>query len=430
MDTAQRQKKKEDALRWGWLILANALFATCLLPYVSPLPLGGDLQPMMGVLALLVLGYHVIVQRRRVALDLYVFTLGACAIVFFFYYDWQSAGGSMQSVKKLAGVPLGFVIFLAIRCSMGALSPWVPVATLSLEATASVLQVTLPHGYEALQSAFLGRSPTAFEVSGRITGLTPEPSFLAISAILSLIALLALHHHGQRLPFWPRMAAVFLGIALVLLSKAGSGIVLGVAALGMWLALYGHWRFLLAGAVCGAAGIAFVLLSTQGPTPAFPEPRTRTVTLLRQAMLEPRYLLNDVSILTRVCDPALGMLSILENPWGTRRIEYGNYAVKLADQHDLLADVPEGPRQAYYANLMRGGCSDFGRHAMRMGAPFLGCFVIIIIPLFFSRVGWVSASVLLPGMLMSFSFAFPMIWFFVAWCSREPSFEKRIPLPK
>lgn len=364
------------------------LFAfACLMPFVSPVPYGSDVQPVFGLLALAILAKDALQRRVRIEVTDQFFFL-----IIIWRIAYVAPGTGLEPRLILAPV-MAYLTYRAWRWH-GQSFTWVPLVWASTISSAAVLfHRTFPQVFAPVAEHVV-RAVKVTEFSSRGPGgLTPEPSFAGGLAVVCVVLAVYLKDRGRmtRLKFW---LVIVQSAVTLLITNSGLGYVLVLVTLvvtvlrsGSWsvrvtatLVLLFSWALLMSGVLTGRGPVAIA------------------------ALLRGSWSDLDQSSAERVQSLMVGLRSLLTYPLGTGTGSYAQTSlqVDLASNISLNLDLIEPPTAPLSA---------IGLLAVEAGFPLVLLTLAILAASVSPRPFAVQALVLASLFLITnFSFAFAPTW--------------------
>jgi hypothetical protein len=390
-----------------YYVIENLFFVTCLFPFVSPYPIGTDVQPLAGIMAFFILiKYHVFTKKEMLYLSVIVVSL------FYInpYYNFSAVSGGI-AIMMFYGV----IVFLACGRSLKYFSAKVFNYVVMIYFLFTCLTLIFPEKMLYFQG-LLVRHVNVDTLTGPrgVSVFATEPGLLAGL----LIAFLLLNDYFFRLGKLSKEKWIwnFVCISLVLLAtKSGTG----VSYFMIYIALKTRWSFarffLILIAVFLVLYVIFPLLYNSC---AFFS-NNRGFDLLYKLLFMPRQLLLDTSIFQRLYSIVILGYSIFTHPFG---------AGYNGAPYVISGIIQKIPFLANFSNfqicLGEFGC--YTNSSLTNIVAMYGVLGFIFIAFFYasSKALFREKIFSIIFILASYSLAFPMIWLLLCLHERVKYLEK------
>ena len=378
-------------------MLDRLFLLSCFFPFVSPYPIGTDVQPLVGVFAILVVIKYGLILRVVIPKSYVVVIVFA---LFFLVYTNPFANGFSPQVGKMVSLTFGSFILIAFYFSRDCLDKKFINFVVVFYFLFTLLLLTITESMIELQNIVV-RNTNTTEFSYRGVGtLSTEPGLFGGLLIFFLLVIDYLRERSV-LSRRNQYGLYVMILIMILATKSGMGY--------LYFVFYLVFRFytskisvvakvpiFLAAGFLGAFILVFLIQFK-------PEGLGRGVEVLIQLTTNPYQLISeDASILTRVIDVAMGLTSMVFYPFGV-----GNGNVMEAS-YNLMLDTPFIKDFYDKTNKPFGFTSSFSYLTVSYGI-FFWCFLIYLY--FYHSKSSVSCrffSVLF--LTVSYSAAFPAIW--------------------
>ena len=400
MTVAEAPPKSTTISHW----LANGLLLATLFPYLSPVPMKSDIQPVAALIGLILLLFLIFVDRVRIKLTKPEIGLFLAGLVYLVYASEQAWSDPGEVLRKSSAMMLGFVIYLASKTSYQLFSSRVVMVAALGHLGAAFMQSFSPDLHKTLLVPFMSEVRGA-EDRG-VGGACSEPSFLAnIGVMLPILAWVVAGNGNFKISKGYWLAIWFVVIALIGLSLAATAAIYGIVV----LIVFGLSRGLKSGVLTGIATIgACATLIAASPS----LPNTRATELITVAAKDPRLIIEDPSASMRLVGHYLSAPSLLEKPFGTGDVKLDQgYFWFLWNKYNLDSwyeiEVSRMSGQ-YYA--IGYGLTDFGAGCIRMGWIFLAILAFWFWQYRGTKFSWTVVSFASLGVLSSIPIVFPAYW--------------------
>lgn len=384
-----------DALamqRW----FAGAVYLTACFPFVSPMPIGADTQPLGLIFALLLLGC-VLTSTGLARRDFFVLFTASASLV---YLD--PTGGFGADMGKYVSIMAGVVILLAGRAVDRGLAYRLLRLAIVAYFVFSCLIMIAPGFFLGLQG-YIVRAVNVTEVDPLkyrgVPTFATEPGLLGGLLVFFLIQLrmFAAHAIGT---VRERRVLFALVCATVFLTKSGTGYFFLILFLGA-ATLQDRIRS-TTGAVL-AALVVFGLFTGLVALGAALEIDNRGLELL-VGLASGSTFGEDTSVLKRVYDFAIGLISLRDNPFGVGGNMVDVAVNRIAFAHGLVRDVDYGGTISLVSGLSW----------MMVAYGVVGLAFLLYVFFVYSEAPWINKLFALLFFSFSYSPAFPAIWILLA----------------
>jgi len=375
---------------------AGAVYLTACFPFVSPLPLGVDTQPLCLMFALLLMACIMTstgLERR----DFFVLFTASASLV---YLDPTSGLGA--DMGKYVALLAGMLILVAGR----AVDPRLAYRLLRLAIVAyfvfSCLIMLQPEFFLKLQGFIVRAVNVTEEDPLKYRGVptfATEPGLLGGLLVFFLIQLrmfAAIDIGAVR----ERRVLFALVCATVFLTKSGTGYFFLMLYLG---AATVQDRIRSTAGVVMAGLLVFGLLAGLAALGAALEIDNRGLALL-VGIASGTTFGEDTSVLKRLYDFAIGFISLGDSPMGVGGNMVDVAVNRIAFAHGLVRDVDYGGTISLVSGLSW----------MMVAYGFVGLAFLLYVFLVYSRASWISKLFALLFFSFSYSPAFPAIWILLA----------------
>jgi hypothetical protein len=366
-----------------------------LLPYVSPVQLGSDVQPWVGALALIALlcflsqGY-----LEFSAAEILLFILAVYMVL------PLGIGPGAYDFRKRIGLVFVALVYYIARRAPRLFSYNILVAVTLLYFAAAIVQIASRSLFTAAFGLLIRTFKTDLTYRG-VTSLTTEPSFLAMTCIFLFLAASALQGargYSKR----KKLLVMALSGIMILLTRAGSGYLFAVMFLGIHSIrlMFRKKRYILL--LPGIFALAAVAL------PSF---AGRGAALLLSLLQSPRLLLLDGSFASRFSQICIGLLSLITFPFGAGPGSYVSSANAIYQTYGLEYLFTGYARQRVDYELLRGGSSAFSQYAVEIGWPFVLLLILMVKRIDVRKgVNLYLVMFALLCILQGFPITFPLMW--------------------
>ena len=364
-------------------------FFFALMPFVSPLPINTDTQPVAILLAMMIFFLDFFQRNIRLSKFETYFLLLACFSFLFIgiYGDFE--------IRHRIGLLAAFFLYYAAFNNLGSLS----VKTLSLVTLISsggiIWHSVDPQSFISFAELITREIKIKDTViAGRgVSGFAPENSFSSALALTYILCFIYFREN-KKISDSFFYFNIGLNVISILLTQSGTGIMFGVLLILFSLFLQSSLKqkifFLFLSVVVVSIIFNSFLIDTRGGS------------LLFLVLQDPSYLLVDSSLQERWIGLHVGVASLFNYPLG---IGGGGYQF-VAERMDILYGLQEIYPYARWTSEETN--SALGRYLAEFGIFFLIWFAIIVIRSFSNHPNSGRSALLATLFLIaSFSIAFP-----------------------
>jgi hypothetical protein len=394
---------------------ANAVLATALLPYVSPIVVPDmvvqltALGTSVGILFVLLFFARRTLSFRRE--DLIILSLGLLSLL---YVNPNVAFKDLPATLRACGqIAMAFPVYYAVRNLYQYMSPRVFVGVVAVYCGALFLQMWLPSIYASTFAHMLSDTRWFPEDGRGPNGLCTEPSMMGNMCILFTISLYFFHRE-----YWKshRYAAYFVVAAssvMLVITKSGTGVVLAlVVALAALLS-----SRMSRVAKCAILATSLLLLVSLGRSLSASDSRGASV--LSGVASNPLWILNEYSFADRLLGLYVGIHQISSQPFGSFDVQIDPDATDRALDGDVAAHVwPDSSFRSLLSDLRALRYDNHGTGAVVERMGILGALIILMLMVyprgFHGK--WVVRAYIV-GILLNASLFISTLWFVIACCA-------------
>lgn len=393
----------------GGSMVASLFVLASVFPFVSPYPIGSDVQPVAAGFAVLLLTYAWL-RNQDTANKYYVWT--------FFYVLAMSLHIDISEfpseINKLYAMYAAYFTFIAWASTGVNFKVRIVTAGIFVYFLIAVLMLAFSESLIPLQN-YIVRNTNSVIIGYRgVSPLSTEPGLLA-GVLVGLLIILDRLRELEKVSSTNYFVTFSFGITTIFLTRSGTGI--------SYLLLYFLVRRLSVGAgniikvknfIRGALlvliGLAVLSVIYGDELLLF-----RASDVLYSLIFEPSRLAADSSILYRLYAVVVGVLVFVENPFGV-----GFGGVDNASDAILAGNT----QIAYFYQTLREDfhpVSSFGYYLSALGIFFL----IPFLAFFYSFKASITSKIFaILFVLFSFSIAMPIIWMMLGVC--QPIYDRRL----
>ena len=357
-------------------------------PFVSPLPIGTDVQPTFFLAAMLSIAVWGLNYR-----------IGKIDLLFIFMIlltIFHQASVDSPIVSGLFRFAFAYIAFIFFMVFMHKISARFIFLLALFHFCCLVINFIAPSQFAFIAELFIRAfKVTSIGVRGA-SGFSPEPGFAGAIAVCLLAAAFAVR--DARGPSRYFLATVVLSVISVALTRSGTGSLLLVGFLTIYY-FKPHPKNVLVFAALLVAGMYVAANVNLGRG-------TDALRLIAQSPVEA--FLSDRSMGARVLSALVSVFTIFEHPLGNGVGSFDDASLALAQQYNLYR-FAEGSESGKVGNL-----SMLALYSVELGLPWL-----IFLATFFvwglRKSGITAAPYLFLSfyfILTTFSLAFPPTWFF------------------
>lgn len=374
--------------RW----LAGAVYLAACFPFVSPVPLGVDTQPLCLIFAFLLMAC-VMTTTGLARRDFFVLFAASASLV---YLD--PASGLRLDVGKYVAIFAGMLILMAGRAADPRLAYRLLKGAIVAYFVFSCLIMLEPGLFLKLQG-YIVRAVNVTEVDPLkyrgVPTFATEPGLLGGLLVFFLIQLRVFAAAGVGTVRGHRILFALV-CATVFLTKSGTGYFLLILYLG---AVFLQDRIHSTAGVVMAGLLVFGLLAGLAAIGAALEIDNRGLQLL-VGIASGATFGEDTSVLKRLYDFAIGFISLRDDPLGVGGNMVDAAVNRIAFAHGLVRDVDYGGTISLVSGLSW----------MMVAYGIVGLAFLLYVFLIYSRAPWISKMFALIFFSFSYSPAFPAIW--------------------
>ena len=373
--------------------LVGVFFFFVFNPFISPIPIGTDVQLPVFIIAAL-LGLLALINNK--------FYLDRQESIMLFIAFWTmlflGLDGEFNPRYRL-GLPLGVLVLFVIRIYWHQLSPRLLLYSVWFNSAGVFFHFFVPQLFVPIASA-VTREIKNKEIGERgASGFCPE-SGLACAIFVVLLLSLIYFRKKNELNHSQFLFGVALCVVSILLTKSATGILFIFIIISYFLLMYSNLKQKIIFTIFIIIGTFIVLNGNFLET-------TRAGALLLLAIENPlTILVLDGSLAERAAGISFGFVSLLENIFGYGGGSFPQLAPKL--------DQSYGVMNFFYTarDQTQGTVSAFGTYTLEFGIVFL--FFLGLITWRYTRFNYISQTSVtfaLLFILASYSIAFPGIWY-------------------
>lgn len=392
-----QEKIKKHTGNKTFVFLINTFFVLVCFPFVSLYPISADVQPMIFVLAILII--FLLFYKNRLFFDktdLFFIFIAVLSLVYFINIE------SEFGIRKRVGLLFAFFIYYLTKRFHVYFKFRIFYWAVVVNFACGMFHLLSPNFF----ATTLGRSVRDIRVldfSGPrgISGLSAEPGFLGAMCVFFLAVLLYFSKR-EYIPKRDSYVIIFMTVTLIILTKSGTGYVL----LAMLSIFWGVERFKIKNVFNYLMlGVAFIVFFFYQSSHFF---SGRGYAILQMLFKDPSSILLDASTGMRLSNVYVALWSLIKYPFGCG---IGSFPL-VANEAYNLSDV--GTLINTGEIVFTGNVSALSQYVVEMGLFFMvfisHIFFIGNKSLFAISLRFLSFMFLLG----SFSILFPPTWFLLA----------------
>ena len=394
--------------------LVNIFFFFSLLPYISLVPLGSDIQIVSGLVAYMVI--FVLALRENLLFDKRELFLLFLCFIFIFHADF---GDGSYQFRKAIGPLYAFGVFYVAKRYNQLFDKRILVAAVAIYFFSAIVQLISPELFSLTLERFI-RVSKYDDTTGRgLTSLTTESGFLGFIAIYLTIILKLLYKGLPR----DRSYYITLGmlILLIILSKSGGGYVLLFLYLvyNSRVLLVKYWRGL------SLAGISLFIIILASPI-NFQGSNKGIIELIRlMEVRDLKMVLYNPSLSVRVNPVIVGWYGFLDNPAGNGSGTFPRQALTVYYKHDINKLYLDRQQERLIFEMKNDSVSAVGKYFFEYGIFFMVYLVALFAGINYHKIDLYVLSLLIIGLLFSLPIVYPPTWIIVGLLAKLP---KRLQL--
>uniref|UniRef100_UPI004048EA88 hypothetical protein n=1 Tax=Algoriphagus sp. TaxID=1872435 RepID=UPI004048EA88 len=383
-------------------------FFFSLMPYVSPVPLGSDVQIVTGLI-----GYFILLAlllKDKFVLNKREILIVGLALLFIAYINIEEP---TYQFRKAIGPMYGFSIYYIAKHYKQYFSLRVMSWVIIIYLIGAITQYISPGLFNLTFENFI-RVAKYSETTGRgVTSLSPEPSFLGILCIYLLVIQDWFYTEKSRDKkyYYRLFACVF----MILISKSGGGYILLFLFFASKSILYlkRYWYLI------GVFSLTFVIFIANIEEVSGNKGLADLVKVLKST--SPKELLGISSLSNRVNPVLVGLYGAFEQPLGRGSGSFTTQARDVYLNNGLDQMYPVYNRDRLLYEISMDSVSTFGKYIFEYGVFFVLYLFLVIVGVNFKKMGVFITFLVLTGLLFSLPIVYPPIWLVFGFYSRKGS---------
>ena len=379
------------------LDLRQLLFLSILLPFASPFPIPTDTQPLAFGISLILL----LRSKKLPTNAIYLLFLGAGTLVYFSIYGDPLTNRIGQYLALFSGI----CIFVVVRMNYAFFRVEILKFAIWVYFLFSLGLIFLPNIFYNLQMKFVrGINVDVDEMFGYrgLSTLAPEPGLLGGTLVFILITLRLFFDNG----YFTKKSYAFYSIlvtTVIILTKSGTGY--------LYFLIYAFYIFVFKTSYKIKIFLIFataliISISNISILNLFENNRGFDAIWI---IFSFGNLLLDTSIYGRLMDIYIGLVSLVNSPLGFGINNLTTGTDEIVDKSALIYD--------YYGEGSVGLVS--GLSILFVGYGLYTALILSLIFFFTKKIPWFNKFYALLLLTVSFSPAFPPIYFLLAFPARK-----------
>lgn len=380
-------------------IFISFFFFFALMPYVSPVPLGSDVQIITGAISYFIIGFSLLKNRFIVSpRELLIILL---ALFFIFYFN---SNESTYQFRKAIGPLYAFGVYYVTKKYKDYLSLKVIDLVITVYFIGALLQLIAPNIFELTFEYFIRESKYTTGTSRGVTSLTPEPSFLGIVCIYILIIndwIYKRLNYPKNNIFYIRRGILIL---MILLTKSGAGYILLLFLYASKTKHYfkKYWVLIITFSLVSL----FFILNTEKISGN--KGLSDLVKILKSTSFKD--ILSISSFSNRLNPLIVGIAGAIDKPFGRGSGSFTSQAKDVYLDKGIDQIYPIYRRDRLLYEISADSVSTFGKYIFEYGIFFLVYLFLIFLGLNFNECGLFTFFLLLSGLLFSLPIVYPPLW--------------------
>ena len=397
---------------FGKQFIVSSFFFFALMPYVSPIPLGSDVQIMTGLI-----GYAVLIAlllKDKFTVDKRELVILLTCLIFIFYININEP---TYQFRKAIGPLYSFSVFYIAKRYNSYFNIKILSGVIIIYLAGAVTQYISPGLFNQTFEHFIRVAKYSATTGRGVTSLSPEPSFLGIVCIFILIIQDWFYIDSTKdRSYYYRLAAC---IFMILLSKSGGGYVLLFLYFASKTTVYlkHYWYIIVIVAITGIAVVSNIEIKAGN------KGLSDLIGVLRST--SPKDLLRVSSFSNRVNPIIVGLYGAYEKPLGRGSGSFTTEAKEVYLENDIDEIYPSYLRDRLLYEISIDSVSSFGKYLFEYGLIFIFYLILILSGLDFKRAGPFTVFLVLIGLLFSLPIVYPPIWIIYGVFDRKVVAKKR-----
>ncbi|MDN3614825.1 hypothetical protein ACFFUS_17360 [Vibrio gallaecicus] len=396
-------------------MLNKVFLLCCFFPFVSPYPIESDIQPLAGIFASLIVVKEVLFKNKINAILLVVILTP----IFLLVYNNPFSSDITIDLGKLVSLTFGAFIIVGFYYSKESLTSafFFNVVTFYFVFTLLLLLFTGPM-IEIQNLVIRNTNASDFTYRG-VTTLVTEPGLFGGLLVFFLIVCDFLYDKGA-MNNKTKSISYLMIMFMLLMTKSGTGYLYFILFIGF---KYFSGSYKLIYKILTLSFIAFAICSLIFLGDKIePGSLGRGVDILLRISNPATLIEGDSSILTRVVDFYLGLVSIFHYPFGV-----GNSAT-LFESKNLMIETP------FVKDFYSSSGKDFGVNSsftvLTISYGVIFWIYMTFLLFYFSRSSLNAKFFSFLYLSVSYSAAFPAIWILITLHTNIDTIKRNEPIKK
>ena len=381
------------------IFIANGLFFFALLPFISPLPIGSDTQPI----AFLFSSAFLFLLFLEKDLNLSFLEILFLVIAFFsiVYLGFETSYGF--EARHRLGLLMGAITFIGAAKAINFFSMKVLIVASLINFLGVIWHFLATDSFVFFAEYFV-RKIKITEFSGRgASGFAPENSFTAVVAIFHALIGYFFYFYKRTLSRQGFRIIFLLSALTIFLTGSGSGYMFAILMLLIYLITQLNLRRFLTYAF-GSLFLYVILINS-------PMQDNRGVTLIKTLVSNPSLLLIDGSIAERALAIEIGIQGLIMYPFGKGAGAYEDVAREVEARHLISKKYPSARSEGMFVETI----SSFARYLTEIGIIyFIFAAMLFTKPISREPYSVMAVSLAFLMFIVSFSIIFPPIYILLA----------------
>lgn len=372
-------------------------FFFSLMPYVSPIPVGSDVQILTGLIGYFVL--LVLLLKDKFILEKREILIVSLGFLFIAYINFDQP---TYQFRKAIGPLYAFSIYYLAKHYQQYFSLRVMSWVVIIYLIGALMQYVLPSLFNLTLENFI-RVAKYSETTGRgVTSLSPEPSFLGIICIYLLVIQDWFYNNKpkDKKYYYRFFACVF----MILLSKSGGGYIL----LFLYFVSKSFFYFKKYWYLVVVFGITFVIFLANIGEVSGNKGLADLVKVLKSTSTKD--LLAVSSLSNRINPILVGVYGALEQPLGRGSGSFLTQAPNVYLNNGLDEIYPVYIRDRLLYEISMDSVSTFGKYVFEYGIFFILYLLLVINGVNLKKMGLFITFLVMTGLLFSLPIVYPPIW--------------------
>ncbi len=375
------------------------------MPFISPYPIGSDVQPVAVFFASLLI-FWTFLER-----NFYLSFLGSFFLLLgFFSLIYQGFDVSnIYEIRTRVGLIFAAITFVAMINYFDYFSPRVLMLAIFVNLFGVIWHFIHPDSFLVLGEIIVREIKSAGGGRGS-SGFAAESSFTSITAMVQLIVGYFFYLRNK-IGLSSFRWAFLLCSTVIVLSGSGTGIIYAAFLISIYLLSKISLRTFVTSLLILPI-LIFGFLNSSIPE------QTRGGYLLKLVLTNPLIIFRDGSVAERMLSIEIGLRGFQLHPLGAGGGSYSNVAKEVDSKFNLLTKY-----ESFGVIPVRGNAylketvSSFAKYLIELGIIFLFFILLILYSCFANNsFNLISLSLALLLMLVSFSILFPPTYLLLACC--------------